>query len=121
MAARLIHKLSVRSGFRFLKINCATLPGDVLESELFGVVNENGRAKPGKLELCQSGTLFLDEITEMPLGLQAKLLHVLRDGYFVRPGGEHRIEMDVRILAATQVNLEHAMAEGKFAKTFTTA
>ncbi|HYM08551.1 MAG TPA: sigma 54-interacting transcriptional regulator, partial [Terriglobales bacterium] len=107
----LIHKLSVRSGFRFLKINCATLPGDVLETELFGVAN--GHAKPGKLELCQRGTLLLDDITEMPMGLQAKLLHVLRDGYFVRQGGESRIEMDVRILAATQVNLEHAMAERK--------
>ena len=84
LAARLIHKLSVRSGFRFLKINCATLPGDVLESELFGVANGNGRTKPGKLELCQRGTLFLDEITEMPMSLQAKLLHVLQDGYFVR-------------------------------------
>jgi two-component system response regulator AtoC len=111
LAARLIHKLSVRSGFRFLKINCATLPGDVLETELFGVAG--GHAKPGKLELCQRGTLLLDDITEMPLGLQAKLLHVLRDGYFVRQGGENRIEMDVRILAATQVNLEHAMAERK--------
>ena len=86
LAARLIHKLSVRSGFRFLKINCATLPGDVLASELFGVVNENGRIKPSKLELCQSGTLFLDEITEMPMSLQAKLLHALQNGYFVRPG-----------------------------------
>src|SRR4029077_15297781 len=77
LAARLIHKLSVRSGFRFIKINCATLPGDVLETELFGV--DNGHAKAGKLELCQRGTLLLDDITEMPLSLQAKLLHVLRD------------------------------------------
>jgi two-component system, NtrC family, response regulator AtoC len=113
LAARLIHKLSVRSGFRFLKIDCATLPGDVLASELFGVVNENGRTKPTKLELCQSGTLFLDEITEMPMSLQAKLLHALQNGYFVQPRGERRIEMDVRILAATQINIEQAMAEGK--------
>jgi two-component system response regulator AtoC len=113
LAARLIHKLSVRSGFRFLKINCTTLPGDVLASELFGMVNENGRTKPSKLELCQSGTLFLDEITEMPMSLQAKLLHALQNGYFVRPGGERRIEMDVRILAATQINIEQAIAEGK--------
>ena len=113
LAARLIHRLSVRSGFRFVKINCATLPGDVLETELFGVVNGNGRAKPSKLELCQRGTLFLDDITEMPISLQTKLLHVLRDGHFVRLGGESRIEMDVRILAATQVNLEQAIAERK--------
>ena len=114
LAARLIHKLSVRSGFRFLKINCATLPGDVLESELFGVAaRRNGRTKPSKLELCQRGTLFLDEITEMPMSLQTKLLHVLQDGYFVRPGAGQRVEMDVRILAATQVNIEQAIAERK--------
>ncbi len=111
LAARLIHKLSVRSGFRFVKIDCAALPGDVLESELFGAASRNGRSKPGKLELCQRGTLFLDEITEMPLSLQTKLLHVLRDGHFVRLGSDSRIEMDVRILAATQVNIEHAIAE----------
>ena len=111
LAARLIHKLSVRSGFRFVKIDCAALPGDVLESELFGATGRNGRSKPGKLELCQRGTLFLDEITEMPLSLQTKLLHVLQDGHFVRLGGDTRIELDVRILAATQVNIEQAIAE----------
>jgi len=114
LAARLIHKLSVRSGFRFLKLSCATLPADVLESELFGVVNANGRGKPSKLELCQRGTLFLDEITELPMSLQAKLLHVLRDGHFISLGGESRIELDVRILAATQANVEQAIADGKF-------
>jgi two-component system response regulator AtoC len=112
LAARLIHKLSVRSGFRFLKINCATLPGDVQESELFGV-SANGRTRPGKLELCQRGTLFLTEITEMPMSLQAKLLHVLQDGYFFRPSGDSRVEMDVRVLAATQVNVEQAIAGRK--------
>jgi two-component system, NtrC family, response regulator AtoC len=112
LAARLIHKLSVRSGFRFLKINCATLPGDVQESELFGVSGK-GRTKPGKLELCQRGTLFLNEITEMPMSLQAKLLHVLRDGHFFRPSGDSRIEMDIRILAATQFNIEQAIAGRK--------
>jgi len=114
LAACLIHKLSVRSGFRFLKLNCAALPGDVLESELFGVANGHGRSKPGKLELCQRGTLFLDEITEMALGLQAKLLHVLREGYFFELGGERPIEMDVRILAATQMNVEQAITDRKF-------
>jgi two-component system, NtrC family, response regulator AtoC len=113
LAARLIHKLSVRSGFRFIKINCAAWPGDVLESELFGAASRNGRSKPGKLELCQQGTLFLDEITDMPLSLQTKLLHALQDGYFVRLGGDTRIEMDVRILAATQVNIEQAIADRK--------
>ncbi len=117
LAARLIHKLSVRSGFRFLKINCATLPGDVQENELFGMsgngVSGNGRGKPGKLELCQRGTLFLNEITEMPMSLQGKLLHVLRDGHFFRASGDNRVEMDVRILAATQFNIEQAIASRK--------
>jgi len=113
LAACLIHKLSARSSFRFLKLNCASLPEDVLESELFGGIDSNGQSKPGKLEICQRGTLFLDEITEMPLGLQAKLLHMLREGYFVNLGGECRIEIDVRILAATQVKPEQAGADWK--------
>ena len=113
LAACLIHKLSVRSGFRFLKLNCASLPGDMLESELFGTFTVKGKSKPGKLELCQRGTLFLDEITEMPLSLQAKLLNVLRDGYFSRPGADTPIEMDARLLASTQVNVEQAIAERK--------
>ncbi len=111
LAARLIHKLSVRSGFRFLKVNCAALPADVLESEIFGSAPGNGSAKLCKLEICQRGTLFLDEISEMPMSLQAKLLHALRDGYFVRSGSDVRVEMDVRILAATQGNIEQAIAE----------
>jgi two-component system response regulator AtoC len=111
LAARLIHKLSVRSGFRFLKVNCAALPGDLLESELFGVINGSGPTKPGKFELCQRGTLFLDEITEMPISLQVKLLHALRHGHFFSPGGESRVEMDVRIMAATQANIEQAIAD----------
>ena len=113
LAARLIHKLSVRSGFRFLKLDCATLPGDSLETELFGTFNGSGRNKPGKLELCHRGTLFLDSITEMPLNLQAKLLNVLRDGYFVRQGTDRRVEVDVRILATAQVNIEQALATRK--------
>jgi two-component system response regulator AtoC len=111
LAARLIHKLSVRSGFRFLKLNCSTLPGDVLESELFGAVNRNGRSKVGKLEMCHRGTLLLDEIVEMPLSLQNKLLHVLQHGYFVQQGGDQEIEVDVRIMAASQTNIEQVLAE----------
>lgn len=111
VAAQLIHQLSVRSGFRFLKINCAMLPGDAQESELFGV-SGNGRNRPGKLELCQRGTLYLDEITEMPLGLQAKLLHVLQGGHGLRTNGD-RVEMDVRIVAGTQCNVEQAIASHK--------
>ncbi|GAC1516584.1 MAG: acetoacetate metabolism transcriptional regulator AtoC [Terriglobales bacterium] len=115
VAARLIHKLSVRSSCRFLKVNCAALPGDLLESELFGY--ERGaftgamRTKPGKFELCDKGTILLDEIAEMPVGLQAKLLHVLQDKQFSRLGGETTINVDVRILAATNVNIEQALAE----------
>jgi two-component system response regulator AtoC len=112
LAARLIHKLSVRSGFRFLKVNCASLPGDMLEAEIFGV-SGHGRTKLSKLEVCQRGTLLLDEITEMPLSLQTKLLHALRDGYFVRAGDDARVEMDVRILAATKDNLEAAIGQRK--------
>ncbi len=113
LAACLIHKLSVRSGFRFLKLNCATLPGEALENELFGLGGASGRGKPSKLELCQRGTLYLDEITEMPMSLQVKLLHALRDGHFMNRTGEHQVEMDVRILAATQVNIEQAIADRK--------
>lgn len=112
-AAYLIHKLSVRSGFRFLKLNCATLPGDVLERETFGGINGSGRSKPGKLELCQGGTLFLDEISEMPMSVQAKLLQLLRDGHLENPGGKSSRELDVRILAAAQIDVEQAIADGK--------
>jgi DNA-binding NtrC family response regulator len=113
LAARLIHKLSVRSGFRFLKVNCATLPADMLEAEIFGAPQGYGRTKLSKLEASQRGTLLLDEITEMPMSLQIKLLHALRDGYFVRSGSDTRVEMDVRILAATHANIEQAIAERK--------
>ncbi len=117
IAARLIHRLSVRSASRFLKVNCAALPGDLLESELFGyergAVTGALRTRPGKFELCEKGTILLDEIAEMPTGLQAKLLHVLQDKQFFRLGGERTIDVDVRILAATNVNIEQALAEKK--------
>jgi two-component system, NtrC family, response regulator AtoC len=113
LAARLIHKLSVRSGFRFLKLNCATLPGDVLESELFGTPNGTGHTKASKFELCQRGTLLLDEITEMPMRLQAKLMHGLQEGRLVRRDGVGQAEIDVRILASTQANIEQAIADRK--------
>jgi two-component system, NtrC family, response regulator AtoC len=118
ITAHLIHKLSSRSQRRFLKVNCAALPGELLESELFGY--ERGaftgatRTKPGKFELCDKGTILLDEVAEMPANLQAKLLHVLQDKRFFRLGGESTIEVDVRILAATNVNVHRAIAERKF-------
>ncbi len=117
VVARLIHKMSLRSHRTFLKVNCAAVPSDLLESELFGF--EPGaftgavRAKPGKFELCNHGTMLLDEIAEMSPGLQAKLLHVLQDQSFSRLGGRSNIEVDVRVLAATNVNVKQALAEGR--------
>jgi transcriptional regulator with PAS, ATPase and Fis domain len=114
VVARRIHALSNRANRTFLKVNCAALPAELLESELFGY--EAGaftgatRAKPGQFELCNKGTILLDEIGEMPPGLQAKLLHVLQGGQFSRLGGRSLIEVDVRILAATNVNVPQALA-----------
>jgi two-component system response regulator AtoC len=117
VAARLIHKLSVRSGFQFLKVNCSALPGDLLEAELFGkdraVVAGVSRTIPGKFDLCEKGTVYFDEITELPLRLQEKLVRMLQDKSFARVGGDTRVEADFRILAATQANVEQALAEGK--------
>lgn len=116
--AKLIHKLSPRSSKPFVKVNCAALPADLLESELFG--HEAGaftgamRAKPGKFELANHGTLLLDELGEMSPPLQAKLLHVLQDGQFSRLGGRANITSDVRVLAATNVDMERAIAQKTF-------
>lgn len=116
-AARLIHKLSVRSGFKFLKVNCSALPGDLLENELFGYERSDStgavRLKPGKLELCEKGTVLLDEIAEMPTSVQSKLLQVLQNKQFFRPGSGATVEVDVRILAATSANIERALSEKK--------
>jgi DNA-binding NtrC family response regulator len=115
--ARLIHQLSVRSEFQFLRLNCEALPGELLESELFGyepsTLTGTSRSKAGKLELCERGTIHLDEITEMPTSLQAKLLHVLQDKQFFRSGGESPIDVDVRILASSSLNIEQALATKK--------
>src|SRR6266513_302854 len=111
---RLIHKLSPRAHRTFLKVNCAAVPAELLESELFGY--EAGafaganHAKPGKFELCNRGTILLDEIGEMPPLLQAKLLHVLQDQQFSRLGSRSIIKVDVRILAATNINIPEALA-----------
>ncbi|HET7206863.1 MAG TPA: sigma-54 dependent transcriptional regulator [Terriglobales bacterium] len=112
--ARLIHKLSPRAHRTFLKVNCAAVPADLLESELFGY--EAGaftgatHPKPGKFELCNKGTILLDEIGEMPPLLQAKLLHVLQDQQFSRLGSRSVIKVDVRILAATNIDIPEALA-----------
>ncbi|HEX8924576.1 MAG TPA: sigma-54 dependent transcriptional regulator [Terriglobales bacterium] len=114
VVARLIHKLSPRAHRMFLKVNCAALPSDLLESELFGyepgAFTGANRPKPGKFEICNHGTILLDEIGEMPPSLQAKLLHVLQDQQFSRLGGRTTITVDVRILAATNVNIQQAIA-----------
>jgi two-component system response regulator AtoC len=118
VVARAIHKASPRAARQFLKVNCAALPGELLESELFG--HEKGaftgayRQKPGKFEAADQGTLLLDEIGEMPLRLQAKLLHVLQDGEFSRVGGEKIIDSDVRLIAATNRDLEASMRSHQF-------
>jgi DNA-binding NtrC family response regulator len=112
--ARLIHKLSPRAHRTFLKVNCAAVPADLLESELFGyeagAFTGANHPKPGKFELCNKGTILLDEIGEMPTSLQAKLLHILQDGQFSRLGSRSVIKADVRILAATNINIPEALA-----------
>jgi two-component system response regulator AtoC len=118
VVARMIHLRSKRRNQQFVKVNCAALPGELLESELFGF--EQGaftgavRSKPGKFEMANKGTIFLDEIAEMSTHLQAKLLHVLQDHQYSRLGGRHLVETDVRVLAATNVDVHEAMETGKF-------
>jgi two-component system response regulator AtoC len=118
LVARAIHLASARRDRPFVKVNCAAIPGELLESELFG--HEKGaftgahRRKPGQFEYANNGTLYLDEIAELPLGLQAKLLHVLQDFRFTRVGGNGVIEVDARVIAATNRDLEQAMDRGEF-------
>jgi len=114
IVARLIHDMSSRTKEAFTKVNCAAIPRDLLEAELFGY--EKGaftgahRTKPGRFEVASKGTIFLDEIGEMPIELQSKLLQVLEQQEFVRVGGVQNIKVDVRIVCATNRNLEEAIA-----------
>jgi two-component system response regulator AtoC len=116
--AQLIHKYSDRAHRTFLKVNCAAVPSELLESELFGyepgAFTGANKAKPGKFELCNKGTLLLDEIGEMSPALQAKLLQVLQDGQFSRLGGRNTVKVDVRVLAATNINMPQAIAQKTF-------
>lgn len=118
LVARLIHSASVRARQPFVAVNCAALPENLLESELFGY--EKGAftgaqaRKPGKFELAQGGTILLDEISEMELGLQAKLLRVLQEREVDRVGGREPISIDVRVLATTNRNLQEAVKAGNF-------
>ncbi len=116
--ARMIHLRSPRATLPFIKVNCAALPSELLESELFGY--EPGaftgatRSKPGKFELANHGTIFLDEIAEMSTHLQAKLLHVLQDQQYSRLGGRALVNVDVRVIAATNADVHEAMRSGRF-------
>ncbi|RZU39984.1 DNA-binding NtrC family response regulator [Edaphobacter modestus] len=118
IVAMLLHKYHTRSENRFLNVNCAALPTELLESELFGY--EAGaftgamKSKPGKFELANKGTLLLDEIGEMSPQMQAKLLHVLQDGSFCRLGGRSPTKVDVRVLAATNIDMQTAITEKRF-------
>ncbi len=118
VVARMVHMRSPRAHQAFIKVNCAALPSELLESELFGY--EQGaftgavRSKPGKFEMANKGTIFLDEIAEMSTHLQAKLLHVLQDHQFSRLGGRALLQSDVRVLAATNINVRDAMQSGRF-------
>ena len=118
LVARAIHDRSVRRNRTFVKVNCAALPDDLLESELFG--HEKGAftgaatLRVGKFEHADGGTLMLDEIGEMKAALQGKLLHVLQDGEFSRLGSNKRVSADVRIVAATNRDLESMLARSEF-------
>ncbi|MBI5141259.1 MAG: sigma-54-dependent Fis family transcriptional regulator [Nitrospirae bacterium] len=116
--ARAIHNLSPRAERPFVAVNCAAIPRDLLESELFG--HEKGaftgadQRRMGKFELADKGTLFLDEIGEMEISLQAKILRALQDGHIERVGGVHSVVVDVRVVAASNRDLEAAVAEKSF-------
>jgi len=118
LVARAVHAASARRHGPFIKVNCAAIPQGLLESELFG--HEKGaftgahRRKPGQFEYASKGTIYLDEIAELPLALQAKLLHVLQDFRFSRVGGHGMLDVDARVVAATNRDLEEAMARGEF-------
>jgi two-component system response regulator AtoC len=118
LVARAIHQRSSRKDRPFVKVNCAALPGELLESELFG--HEKGAftgaatTRIGKFEQADTGTIFLDEIGEMKAALQAKLLHVLQDAQFTKLGSNKNINVDVRVVAATNRDLEKMMLRGEF-------
>jgi transcriptional regulator with PAS, ATPase and Fis domain len=117
--AKAIHKASEDANAPFISINCGAIPESLFESELFGY--ERGafsgadhRGKKGKIELANGGTLFLDEIGEMPLQMQVKMLRVLQERKFYRIGGEKEIDIDFRVIAATNRDLKELMKEGQF-------
>ncbi len=118
LTAKAIHDRSLRKHAGFVPINCGAIPETLLESELFGYERGAGTGAigqtQGKVEIAQGGTLFLDEVGELPSALQVKLLRCMQDRTFGRAGGHQRVEMNVRIIAATNVNLQDAIAKGTF-------
>jgi len=116
--ANLIHNISLRSDMPLIKVNCGALPAELIEDELFG--HEKGaftgavQSRKGRFELANGGTIFLDEIGELPLALQPKLLRVLQNGEFERVGGQQTIKVDVRIISATNRDLDKEIKEGRF-------
>jgi DNA-binding NtrC family response regulator len=118
LIARAVHRSSPRRDSAFIKVNCAAIPAELIESELFGYergafTGAQGRKK-GMFELADEGTLFLDEIGDMSLGAQAKVLRALQSGEIIRVGGERTVAVDVRVVAATNKDLEAEVAEGRF-------
>src|SRR6202158_5729892 len=118
LLASFIHSLSPKSDSAFVKVNCAAIPGTLLESELFGY--EKGAftgahsSKPGRVEQAHGGTLFLDGIDEIDMTLQAKLLQLLQDGQFSRIGGQSDMHVQLRVICATNRHLEEGIAQGRF-------
>jgi two-component system, NtrC family, nitrogen regulation response regulator NtrX len=118
LVARAMHRLSPRANGPFVEVNCAAIPSELIESELFGHMKGSFTGavqdRTGKFELASGGTLFLDEVGDMSLAAQAKVLRVLEDGVVTRIGGSKPISVDVRVIAATNKDLEHEIGEGKF-------
>ncbi|MEO8201104.1 MAG: sigma-54 dependent transcriptional regulator [Gemmatimonadota bacterium] len=118
LVARAIHERSPRRGKPFIEVNCAAIPSELIESELFGHMKGSFTGafadRAGKFEQADGGTLFLDEIGDMSLAAQAKVLRVLQEGIVTRIGGSKQIEVDVRVIAATNKTVEEEIAEGRF-------
>ncbi len=118
LVARAIHQQSTRADKPFIEVNCAAIPEELIESELFG--HEKGAftgataARKGKFDQANSGSLFLDEIGDMSLKTQAKILRILQERKFERVGGNKTIEVDVRVIAATNKNLQEEIKAGNF-------
>jgi two-component system nitrogen regulation response regulator NtrX len=118
LVARALHEASPRQGGAFIEVNCAAIPSELIESELFGHMKGSFTGafadRAGKFEQADGGTLFLDEIGDMSLSAQSKLLRVLQEGVVTRIGGSKPIQVDVRVLAATNKDLEQEITEGRF-------